>query len=82
MKQALIMTTTCLLFCASALANTQYEDASKYADSVKGKGMDTLKGTDPSAVIPGIPPVLTSQNTMAAQRQPVIRRWTVAAPRR
>ncbi len=53
MKQALIMTTTCLLFCASALANTQYEDASKYADSVKGKGMDTLKGTDPSAVIPG-----------------------------
>lgn len=52
MKQALIMTTG-LLFCVSALANTQYEDASKYADSVKGKGMDTLRGTDPSAVIPG-----------------------------
>lgn len=52
MKQALIMATG-LLFCVSALANTQYEDASKYADSVKGKGMDTLRGTDPSAVIPG-----------------------------
>lgn len=52
MKQALMMATG-LLFCVSALANTQYEDASKYADSVKGKGMDTLRGTDPSAVIPG-----------------------------
>lgn len=52
MKQALIMAVS-LLFCASAPANTQYEDASKYADSVKGKGMETLKGTDPSAVIPG-----------------------------
>jgi len=52
MKQALIMAAAMLL-CASGLANTQYEDASKYADGVKGRGMDTLKGTDPSAVIPG-----------------------------
>ncbi|WP_277972919.1 type-F conjugative transfer system mating-pair stabilization protein TraN [Pantoea agglomerans] len=52
MKQALIMVVS-LLLCASALADTRYDDASEYADSVKGKGMDTLKGTDPSAVIPG-----------------------------
>ncbi|EQC2551318.1 type-F conjugative transfer system mating-pair stabilization protein TraN [Enterobacter sichuanensis] len=39
--------------CACALGNTQYDNASHYANGEKGKGLDTLKNADPAALIPG-----------------------------
>jgi len=48
----LILMMSCLV-CAGALANAQYDDASKYAAGLKGQGMSTLKGTNPTDVIPG-----------------------------
>lgn len=41
-----------LLMCGLAHAGSQYDEASRYADSVKGKGMSALSGTS-AADIPG-----------------------------
>lgn len=40
----------------AARADAQYEEAMKYAQGLKGKGMDTLKGTDPAKVVPNYNP--------------------------
>ena len=42
-----------ILYCACALANSQYDEASHYANDEKGKGLDTLKNVDPARLIPG-----------------------------
>ncbi|KML22952.1 conjugal transfer protein TraN [Leclercia adecarboxylata] len=42
-----------LMVSGLAMANPQYDNGSAYAETVKGKGMDTLKGTSPAAIIPG-----------------------------
>lgn len=42
-----------VLFCSMAVANSDYDNASEWAHQMKGQGMDTLTGTDPSAAVPG-----------------------------
>ncbi|MEQ4763452.1 type-F conjugative transfer system mating-pair stabilization protein TraN [Klebsiella aerogenes] len=40
-------------FSAVSQASEQYDEAAKYAGSMKGQGLDVMKGTDPAATIPG-----------------------------
>lgn len=53
MKKQLIPGILLLATAVSVLASPQYDEAAKYAGSVKNQGMNVMKGTDPAATIPG-----------------------------
>lgn len=53
MKKQLIPGILLLASAVSVLASPQYDEAARYAGSMKGQGMDVMKGTDPAAIIPG-----------------------------
>ncbi|WP_158784346.1 type-F conjugative transfer system mating-pair stabilization protein TraN [Pantoea sp. BAV 3049] len=53
MKKQLIPGFLLLATAVSVLASPQYDEAAKYAGSVKDQGMNVMKGTDPAATIPG-----------------------------
>lgn len=53
MKNALMLSILLLASAVSAQASEQYDEAAKYAGSVKNQGMNVMKGTDPAATIPG-----------------------------
>ncbi|MGX9838931.1 type-F conjugative transfer system mating-pair stabilization protein TraN [Enterobacter dykesii] len=53
MKKQLIPGILLLATAVSVLASPQYDEAAKYASSVKNQGMNVMKGTDPAAAIPG-----------------------------
>ncbi|KGT87924.1 conjugal transfer protein TraN [Erwinia typographi] len=53
MKKQLIPGVLLLASAVSVQASEQYDEAAKYAGSVKDQGMTVMKGTDPAATIPG-----------------------------
>lgn len=53
MKKQLIPGILLLATAVSVLASPQYDEAAKYAGSVKEQGMNVMKGTDPATTIPG-----------------------------
>lgn len=53
MKKQLIPGILLLTTAVSVLASPQYDEAAKYAGSVKNQGMKVMKGTDPATTIPG-----------------------------
>lgn len=53
MKKQLIPGILLLTTAVSVLASPQYDEAAKYAGSVKNQGMNVMKGTDPATTIPG-----------------------------
>lgn len=53
MKKQLMLSILLLASAVSAQASEQYDEAAKYAGSVKDQGMTVMKGTDPAATIPG-----------------------------
>lgn len=53
MKKQLIPGILLLASAVSAQASEQYDEAAKYAGSVKDQGMNVMKGTDPATTIPG-----------------------------
>lgn len=53
MKKQLMLSMLLLASTVFAQASEQYDEAAKYAGSVKDKGMTVMKGTDPAATIPG-----------------------------
>lgn len=53
MKKQLIPGILLLATAVSVLASPQYDEAAKYAGSVKNQGMNVMEGTDPATAIPG-----------------------------
>lgn len=53
MKKQRMLSILLLASAVSAQASPQYDEAAKYAGSVKDQGMNVMKGTDPAATIPG-----------------------------
>ena len=53
MKKQLIPGILLLATAVSVRASPQYDEAAKYAGTVKDQGMNVMKGTDPAAAIPG-----------------------------